>query len=186
MLNHTGTTEITTERLILRRFKHTDKDDVFNNWANDENVTKYLAWTAHSDTEVTEQILKSWIDSYEDMAFYQWAIVPKEYGKAIGSISVISVSNNHKKCEIGYCSGAEFWGKGFMSESLQGILKHLFGKVGFKRIQAIHDVDNPASGKVMIKAGMKQEGILRNYLTNNQGNHVNCSIYSILKEDVAL
>lgn len=58
-----------------------------------------------------------------------------------------------------------------------------FNEVGFNRIQAKHHKDNPASGKVMKKAGMKYEGRLREYFKNNDGEFVDCDLYSIIKAD---
>lgn len=57
-----------------------------------------------------------------------------------------------------------------------------FEEVGANRVCAKHDTNNPNSGKVMEKAGMKYEGTLRQCARNNQG-IVDCAVYSILKEE---
>ena len=54
-MNHKGTIELQTERLILRRFRQDDAQDVFDNWANDKDVTKHLSWTPHGNVEATKQ-----------------------------------------------------------------------------------------------------------------------------------
>ena len=73
-MNHIGTREIATERLTLRRFEIEDAENMFYNWANDPEVTKYLTWPAHESVDTTETILKEWISKYDEKDFYQWAI----------------------------------------------------------------------------------------------------------------
>lgn len=58
-MNHIGTREIATERLTLRRFEIEDAENMFYNWANDPEVTKYLTWPAHESVDTTETILKN-------------------------------------------------------------------------------------------------------------------------------
>jgi ribosomal-protein-alanine N-acetyltransferase len=95
------------------------------------------------------------------------------------------MSNEKEQCEIGYCISKSYWNQGITTEALRAVINYLINEIGFKRIQAKHDSDNKASGKVMLKAGMEYEGRLRNYNKNNVGNLVDCDIYSILKEDLA-
>ena len=76
-MNHIGTQYIETDRLILRRFELSDAPAMFDNWASDDEVTKFLTWPAHTDVSVTEGILSEWVPQYEDRAFYNWAIVLK-------------------------------------------------------------------------------------------------------------
>ena len=64
-MNHIGTREIATERLTLRRFEIEDAENMFYNWANDPEVTKYLTWPAHESVDTTETILKEWISKYD-------------------------------------------------------------------------------------------------------------------------
>lgn len=60
-MNKAGTQKIETQRLILRRFKIEDADDMYNNWASDPEVTRYLTWPVHSSVEVTKNLLTEWI-----------------------------------------------------------------------------------------------------------------------------
>ena len=81
-MNHIGTREIATERLTLRRFEIEDAENMFYNWANDPEVTKYLTWPAHESVDTTETILKEWISKYDEKDFYQWAIELNAWGFA--------------------------------------------------------------------------------------------------------
>ncbi len=184
MLNHIGTDTIITKRLVLRRFIPEDASDMYSNWAGDSNVTKYLMWKAHANVEVTNNIVNDWCESYSDRSFYHWAIIPVDFSKVIGSITVSSISETYSNCELGYCLGREFWGKGIMTEALKSILTHLFSNVGFRRIYAAHDTENEASGRVLLKAGMTPEGTLRKSRKYPEGNFFDCRIYSILKEEI--
>jgi ribosomal-protein-alanine N-acetyltransferase len=186
MLNHKGTSRIETERLILRRFELNDVEDMFNNWANDSEVTKYLTWLPHKNKDFTKEIINSWVKGYDNLEVYNWAIVPRNYGKVIGSISVVEYSNDKERCEVGYCIATRYWNQGFMTEALKAVIKYLIYESGFKRVYATHDIENPASGKVMIKAGMKYEGRSRKYNKNNKGQFVDCDIYAIVDEDIKL
>ncbi|MGL5084675.1 MAG: hypothetical protein ACRC68_02980 [Clostridium sp.] len=54
-MNHIGTVEIETERLLLRKFLENDVLSSYNNWTSDEKVTEFLRWEAHSSIEVTKK-----------------------------------------------------------------------------------------------------------------------------------
>lgn len=73
-MNHKGTVKLETDRLILRRFVIEDADDMFINWANDDEVTKFLTWLTHTSVDVSKEILSDWIERYEKNDFYNWAI----------------------------------------------------------------------------------------------------------------
>jgi len=184
MLNHKGTLEIETDRLVLRRFTVNDAENMFNNWANDSEVTKYLSWKPHGKIDTTKDILNSWVQDYESTNVYNWAIVYKNDGMVIGSISVVESSEEHQRCEIGYCIGKKYWSMGISTEALKAVIWHALFDVGFNRVQATHNKENPASGKVMLKTGMIYEGRLRDYRIDNKGQFVDCDMYAILKNDI--
>ena len=176
---HSGTKELQTERLILRRLTIDDTESVYNNWANDDEVTYYLSWSTHKDKNVTKEVLENWIKNYPNNDFYQWAIVPKELNEPIGTISVVNKNDDIQMVEIGYCIGKQWWNKGITSESLNALINYFFEDINVNRIEAWHDINNPNSGKVMVKCGMKYEGTLRQSRKNNSGisDH---AIYGIL------
>ncbi len=170
VMNHKGTADIETNRLLLRKFTLGDAQAVFDNWASDLEVTKYLMWPAHDSVAISENVLKDWIKSYEKEDFYQWAIVLKDNkAEPIGTIGVVRHDNDVGMAHIGYCIGRKYWNNGITSEALKSVMDYLFDKVEFKRIESRHDPRNPNSGAVMKKCGMKYEGTLRMADWNNQG-----------------
>ena len=184
MINHIGTQNIETQRLLLRRFNIDDATKIFNNWANDPENVKYLSWKAHKDISDTYRILDKWIKKYDDKNSYRWCITLKDTGEVIGCIDVIEIIEIRATCEIGYVLSKKYWNKGIMTEALMSVIKYLFNEVNFNRIQLRHVVDNVASGKVMIKCGMKYEGVLRQYGVKNTGEYCDSAIYSILKSEI--
>ncbi|NLO09571.1 MAG: GNAT family N-acetyltransferase [Clostridiales bacterium] len=183
MIKHVGTLLIDTERLHLRRYTMDDAQDMFDNWVNDAQVTRYLQWLPHGDIQITRNILDSWVKSYEKPTTYNWAIELKENTQVIGSIAVVQMSEDYEWFEVGYCLSRKHYNKGIMTEALKAIIRFSFLDVGVNRVQAFHHVGNSASGKVMLKSGMKYEGCLRQYIVNNQGVFVDCDFYGIVKSD---
>jgi aspartyl-tRNA(Asn)/glutamyl-tRNA(Gln) amidotransferase subunit C len=168
-VNHIGTIDLATERLTLRRFELEDAENMYYNWANDPEVTRYLTWPAHSSVEVTERVLQDWTDSYQKKDFYQWAIELNELEQPIGNISAVKVDDAIDAVEIGYCIGQKFWHQGYTSEALAELIRFFMDEVGAARIWAGHDVRNPYSGMVMAKCGMEKEGVLRHAGINTSG-----------------
>ena len=169
MLTHKGTQTIETTRLILRRAVREDAEPMYRNWASDPEVTKYLTWPTYEKLETAYQILDLWISEYEKSNYYQWMIHLKELGEPIGSISVVRQNERVEEAEIGYCIGSQWWHRGIMTEALTAVIEFLFTEVEMNRVAARHDPNNPHSGGVMRKCGMKYEGTHRACDRNNQG-----------------
>ena len=180
MLTHKGTQTIATERLILRRFRPEDAQAMFDNWASDDEVTKYMTWPTHADVSISQWVVNDWVSSYEKDDFYQWTI--EFEGQPIGSISVVDYRDEIARATIGYCIGRNWWHKGIMSEALKAVMDYLFDEIGFNRVEACYDPNNPNSGKVMAKCGMKYEGTHRQSGRNNQG-ICDEAFYSLLKSE---
>ena len=179
-MNHAGTVQLKTPRLVLRQFQIADAETMYRNWASDPEVTKFMTWPTHSSADISRMVLESWVQDYTRPDFYQWAI--ELDGEPIGSISVVHVSKNTETVEIGYCIGKSWWHQGITSEALGAVIGFLFDVVGVNRIQARHDVNNPNSGGVMRKCGMVYEGTMRQSDRNNQGLCDSC-IYGILRSE---
>lgn len=181
MLTHKGTQTLKTERLILRRFTHEDAKPMFETWANDARVSKFLTWEPHGNIEVTQGIVDSWVKDYDKADNYNWVIELE--GKIIGSISVVRIDENSEFAEIGYCIGFDFWGKGIMTEAAKAVIDFLFSEVNVNRVTITHATKNPASGKVAQKCGLTLEGVKREYFKSTDGESLDIAIYSILRRE---
>ena len=180
-MEHIGTQTIETERLILRKFRLEDAEDMFKNYTSSEKVTEYLTWKPHENVKGTESYLNYILPEYEKNDTYRWAIVWKENNEVIGCIDVVDKNDKKFRAELGWVLGDKYWGKGIMPEAGKAVLEQLFN-IGYKRIQALHDVNNPKSGRVMKKIGMTHEGVLKKYEPNNEGILTDCDIWAIVRD----
>lgn len=181
-LIHSGTQPLETPRLILRKFTLSDAEDMYQNWASDPLVTRYLAWKTHANIEITNSILQEWVENYQKDNFYNWAIVLKEGNKLIGSIGIVRIDDQAESVEVGYCISKNYWKKGLVSEALGKVIDYFFQEIHANRIEATHHIDNPASGKVMRKNGLIPEGIRREVYKNLDGSFSDMIIYSLLQK----
>lgn len=181
MLVHKGTQELYTKRLKLRKFNLSDATYMYKNYATDERVTKFLNWKPYKTVEEIETFLSDIINEYTCQNVYHWAI--EINNEMIGSISTTFIDENNCNCEIGYCIGYDYWNKGITSEALFAVINFLFNEVGMHRITAKHDIENPASGKVMLKCNMTYEGKLREHYLRHDGTYSDSLVYGILKNE---
>lgn len=181
-MNHIGTQTIDTNRLILRKFEDKDARYIYENWASDDEITKYLQWQSYTSINQGKERIEFLKENYKNKNYYDWAIVLKDINQPIGSIGCVELKEDIKAVHIGYCIGKKWWHQGITSEALKAVIDFFFDKVGVERVESRHDPNNVNSGKVMQKCGMKYEGTMRKADFNNQG-IVDCSYYAILKED---
>lgn len=86
---------------------------------------------------------------------------------------------------MGYCNGSKFWGNGYATEALRMVIEYLLTECDFYLIEARHISGNPASGRVMEKAGMHKDAVLRERSVNKYTGERNDSIiYSIAKTEL--
>ena len=160
-----------------------DVTEMFNNWASDPQVTKYLTWSAHNNKAITKKRLLIHEKNYQAKKILDWGIVVKDTNTLIDTITVVEANEDKCSMEIGYVIGQNWWRKGYTSEVLGKVIEHLFTNYPWLiRIEATHDIQNPNYGKVMQKCGLQFEGILRQKGKNRRG-LVDIAIYAILRED---
>lgn len=139
-----------TERLILRPFTIDDAFDMFNGWACDDEVTKYLTWNTHDSIETTKQIINMWIEQYKKPERINFAFELKSEDKLIGGIDVVGYID--KIPVIGYVLSREYWGFGYMTEACKKVIEFLFS-LGYDTVRIDAFFDNIASNKVIKKCG---------------------------------
>ena len=123
-----------------------------------------------------------WVARYANEEEYNWCIADRGSGEPVGFVIVTNISNAFMSCEVVYCLGRAFWGKGIMPEALRAVFMFLFKGIGVNRITAKHDLRNPSLGRVMEKCGMQYEGTIREVVFN-KGEFATVKLYAILKSD---
>lgn len=128
---------------------------------------------------------EAWIATH-DAAFAQdtgaiFAVTARAQGTLVGSISV-TLDPAHRHGEIGYWIGRPFWGHGFATAALHLLVEHCFSRLELHRVYAHHMARNPASGRVMEKAGLRREGFLRGHIFKD-GRPEDIVIYGRLRTD---
>ncbi len=179
--NHLGTQPLQTPRLLLRRFTMDDAQNMFDLWCNDPEVTRFLSWAPHGTIDKTKRLLKSWKQRYEDTMFYNWCI--EFEGLPIGGIDLIMRSEKSLRAELGYCLSNRYKGRGLVTEAACAVLTFAFEDVGLHKICAKHDVENPASGRIMQKLGMRQEGYMKLDAQRLDGTYSDMVLYGILRDE---
>lgn len=161
-----GTRTIETERLILRKLEISDLEQVYNNWCSDPKVSKYVTWDMHENIEQTKEYIKFKLGLYEKDYRFDWVVVIKETNEVIGEIDAVKQSLNYNLVELGYCYGSKYWNNGYATEALKAVIRYLKEVALVEKVTACHISTNPASGRVMQKAGMNYDATLKEYVVD--------------------
>ena len=171
-----------TSRLTLRPVRMSDAEDMYE-YSRDPEVARHVLWDAHTSIHQTRNYIRYLIRQYRSAAPGTFAIALRDSGKVIGTIGFMWLQMDNRSAEVGYSLGRRYWNQGYMTEALQAIVEFGFTRLNLNRIEAQHECDNPASGRVMLKAGMQREGTLRQRIYN-KGRFVDVDLYAIVRSDV--
>ena len=154
-MKHLGTGEITTPRLLLRRFSPADAPAMYQNWAADPRVSRHMFWEPFESEAAVRATLLDWQTQYQNQEFYRWGLVEKSSGALIGSMGLANFGTDaHPRWEPAYNIGYDFWGHGYSAEALCAVAEY-FWDTGAAALYAAHAEANPASGRVLEKAGFQ-------------------------------
>jgi [ribosomal protein S5]-alanine N-acetyltransferase len=143
-----------TDRLILRPLSVKDADEVYQNWANDPEVTKYVSWSTHSNVQITKDWLLEVEKAIDDEGKYDWGFERKSDHVLIGS-GGIYYKEDKGMFVLGYNIMKSCWHQGYTSEAAKRILRFATEELKQNRLFSFHAKDNPNSGKVMEKVGFR-------------------------------
>lgn len=174
---------LTTERLLLRPLTMRDAADMYA-YARDPAVARHVLWDAHKSIADTRGYLRYIISQYRSGAPSSWGIVLRETNRLVGTIGFMSYSPMDSVVEVGYSLARACWNRGLMTEALGAVLHECFDVLHIHRVEAMHECDNPASGRVMAKCGMRCEGTLRGKVLN-KGKFRDVALWAMLREDWA-
>jgi ribosomal-protein-alanine N-acetyltransferase len=168
-----------TDRLLLRRLEADDLEDVFA-YASDPEVAKHTSWPAHETLQDSREFLNYVLELYKNGEVAPWGVVLE--GKVVCTCGFLEWNRHSSRAEIGYALSSRYWGRGLMTEAVRGVIAFGFRTMNLNRIQGRCEIENIASVRVMEKAGMKLEGVLREH-EYSEGNYLDIAIYSILRRE---
>ena len=149
-----------TDRLRLRKAKLSDAEPIFRQYAQDPEVTKYVSWRAHANLEETREYVRMCLLAWDIGKAFHWVIERTEDKQVIG---MVIARAGGEKWELGYVLARAHWGQGYMTDALKALIAWALKQKEIFRIWAVCDIDNVASARVMEKAGMEREGVLRRW-----------------------
>lgn len=172
--------KIVTERLILRRYKETDIDAIYD-IITDKRLSTYIKYPELTKEQELECI-KEWIEEADDSKYERWVIERKEDGAIVGNIDVNTVVKKHNYCNVGYTIRYDYWGNGYAAEALEAVSNHLLNESGHYLVECSCNELNKQSSRVMEKAGFKKDGYIANRRLNQDGTYSGVEYYSKSKK----
>jgi ribosomal-protein-alanine N-acetyltransferase len=169
-----------TDRLHLRIPRRDDAPAIFAAYAHDPEVTRYLTWRPHKDVSETYAIVDLILKLWKEGDAYSYAITLKDSDSVIG---MIAMHPDSFKVGLGYVLSRSHWGKGYMTEVVRAVADWAIHQPDVFRVFATCDAENPASARVMEKAGMIHEGLLRRSMIhpNVSDEPRDCFMYAIVR-----
>lgn len=159
-MHTTAVPVLQTERLTLRPFAPADADRL-QSLLSDGRIAEGTLRIPHP---YPAGAAIEWISTLPGLwqagTMAVWAVVRRADDVLVGSYS-LRIRASHHRAEVGYWVAREVWGQGVATEAARAVLVFGFDTLNLHRIDAHYFVENPASGRVLEKAGMRHEGRLR-------------------------
>ena len=170
--------KIETTRFVLNQFTNNDVNEIYSIMSQSEVYSRFSTNIPFPYQKEDAEFLVSLSQNGLAKNHYVLAVRLKDTNQIVGCID-LSVKPQHAKSELGFWIDEKFWNKGFATEVGKTAILFGFQQRNLKRIYATHFEENTASGKVLQKIGMTQEGILRCHTKKNDVYH-NHVMYSII------
>ena len=170
-----------TPRLVLRKPVRGDAGDMFAGLAQDPQVTRYLMRRSEGTLREVEEFIDRTLANWEGGSAYAWSIRLRESAAFVG---LVEARVDGSMVNISYVIGRSYWNRGLATEAVRGVCAWAEAQPDVFRIWAVCSVDNPASARVLEKAGMTREGILRRWAVfpNIDGSPRDCYCYARCRE----
>lgn len=154
------TATITTPRLVLRPPRSEDAEWIFERYATDPAVTRFLIWPSHRSIGETRAFIEYYAALGDSGWAYPWVIERVDDEMLLGTIML---RVRPPIAETGFTVARAEWGRGYGTEALAGVADFAFTLPGVYRLQATCHVENGASARIMEKVGMRREGRLQRF-----------------------
>jgi RimJ/RimL family protein N-acetyltransferase len=171
---------VETSRLQLRRPRADDAEVIFEAYAQDPAVTRFLIWRPHQSPQTTREFIGQCLERWSTGSAFPYVIAGKNHGQAIG---MLEVRPDRFKAGMGYVLARAHWGQGFMPEAAGEIVRMILSDPSMFRVESFCDIENAASARVLEKVGMLREGVMRRYIIHPTLSHEprDCYLYAIVK-----
>ena len=150
-----------TTRLFLRLPFLEDSEAIFGKYAQDPEVTKFLIWRPHQTVHVTREFIRRCMQCWQVGTAFPWVVVRKDDDELVG---MLELRIEPFRADLGYVIARQYWGNGYATEITKSVIKWAILQENIYRVWATCDTENLASARVLEKAGMQREGILRRYI----------------------
>ncbi|HEY2931314.1 MAG TPA: GNAT family N-acetyltransferase [Acidobacteriota bacterium] len=169
-----------SERLILRLPRRRDAEAIFRTYAKDPRVTRYLTWKPHSDISETREYLERCLSGWRNGPSFTWTITHRRRYQLMGMFEIRIGSHD---VSFGYVLARRYWNQGYMTELVETISSWALAQPEIYRVCAYCDTQNEASWRVLEKAGLQREGVLRRWivLPNLDNEPRDCYCYARVK-----
>jgi ribosomal-protein-alanine N-acetyltransferase len=170
-----------TKRLAARPPVIGDATAVFEHYASDPAVARYMTWRPHRSIAETSEFLRRCEQVWADGSAFPWALWLKDSGDFAG---VLEIRVRGCAVDLGYALSRRYWRQGLMTEALTSIVAWALAQPEIFRVWATCDPDNVASARVLERVGMRREGLLRRWLVhpNLSDTPRDALCYSIVKD----
>lgn len=152
-----------TERLVARPALMDDAAVVFDHYASDPTVAKYMTWRPHGSINETLEFLRRCEQAWSDGSAFPWSLWLKDSGEFAG---LVEIRVRSSAVDLGYALSQRWWRQGLMSEALTSLVTWALAQPEIFRVWATCDVENVASARVLERVGMEREGVLRCWLVH--------------------
>lgn len=173
--------ELHTHRLLLRALDTRDVSDVFA-YARDPDVARHTLWDPHRSLLDTRAFLDFVLDQHRTGRAFIWGIVHLPDARVIGTIGLANYVSQHSRAEMGFALAKPYWNQGYTSEAVRAVLAFAFRDLQLNRLEAYCKPANTASARVLEKAGMMFEGVLRGR-EFMKGRFEDLKLYAIVRSD---
>jgi [ribosomal protein S5]-alanine N-acetyltransferase len=154
-------TRLETPRLFLRQPTPDDAASIYAGYARDPEVTRYVIWQPHPDLDTTRAFVQGCVEAWGQGTRFPWVITTRSPEQLIGMIELRIAGH---RADLGYVLARPHWGRGLATEAVRAVVGWALDQPEIHRVWAVCDVENVASARVLEKAGMQREGILRRWL----------------------
>ena len=175
--NMTALPTLETPRLKLRPYTEADIAELLPLIGTREVAATTLR-IAHP---YTEQDARDFLTLAQEPGRIWLAITLRRDGRQMGGVG-LRVDDQHRHAELGYWLGVPYWGQGYATEAAREMLRYGFEELGLHRVFASHFKHNPASGRILVKLGMRYEGCQREHL-RKWDEFVDSELYGLLRQE---